>query len=584
MLLDSIIIITAWFILACAYYFWGNLGFRLFKLSLNDDVTSHFARLWLGWGISVAVFSFIHLFFPINAYTSIWFFLPAFVVFYRNNKQLFQFIKQQNFALLLAVALLTFTIIVFAIQPLSNPDTGFYHLNTIRWLNEYAIVPGLGNLHTRLGFNQVYFVYCASIDFYPFFTLYAPHISTTFLWLILCLELILSRRKEDIIFLCTLHFLPITFQWLSSPTTDFASSIFQIISVKYFLRVLYETDNKVKASFVSLAIFIASLSVFIKLSNVFFSVGLILLLLLYTNYNCKEKRCLLCFVRTFSFIALFTTLWLIRGYIQTGYPLFPSSIGKINFDWAVDEKYAKLAEKSVYVFARLSEYDFNSELLDGFKWFPTWFGRNIIKLDTIVNSRLQGISFFYYLLTILIFPNIINAYVYSMLVLIILSILALIIYLANKCNTSSIGKDKWLIALWGVIAVSLVIWFLIAPAPRFSNSLSIILFCVGLLLLRTVLMQFKPSFKLVMISLFIPCCVNFYFLAHSYGLAYLETHIKEPFRLNLLSKETNNGLPIYLIHDGYWSYDKYLISTQDLEFNPNLRLRGMDYQSGFSCR
>src|SRR5204863_7475062 len=45
-----------------------------------------------------------------------------------------------------------------------NYDSGLYHFQMIRWLNEYAIVPGLGNLEPRLAFNQSYFLYPALLN------------------------------------------------------------------------------------------------------------------------------------------------------------------------------------------------------------------------------------------------------------------------------------------------------------------------------------------------------------------------------------------------------------------------------------
>jgi hypothetical protein len=38
-------------------------------------------------------------------------------------------------------------------------DTGLYYLTTIRWAQDYPVVPGLANLHTRLGFNQSLFLF-----------------------------------------------------------------------------------------------------------------------------------------------------------------------------------------------------------------------------------------------------------------------------------------------------------------------------------------------------------------------------------------------------------------------------------------
>ena len=51
--------------------------------------------------------------------------------------------------------------------PPCNFDTGLYHLQAMRWIELYAIVPGLGNLHGRLAFNQSYFLYAALLDTGP---------------------------------------------------------------------------------------------------------------------------------------------------------------------------------------------------------------------------------------------------------------------------------------------------------------------------------------------------------------------------------------------------------------------------------
>ncbi|QNP52660.1 hypothetical protein H9L05_02570 [Hymenobacter qilianensis] len=39
----------------------------------------------------------------------------------------------------------------------ANFDSGLYHFQTLKWLNEYPTVPGLGNLHGRLAFNSSWF-------------------------------------------------------------------------------------------------------------------------------------------------------------------------------------------------------------------------------------------------------------------------------------------------------------------------------------------------------------------------------------------------------------------------------------------
>jgi len=49
----------------------------------------------------------------------------------------------------------------------NNFDSGLYHFGSIRWLNEYPIVPGLANVHWRLAMNQSYFGFLSLVNIYP---------------------------------------------------------------------------------------------------------------------------------------------------------------------------------------------------------------------------------------------------------------------------------------------------------------------------------------------------------------------------------------------------------------------------------
>jgi hypothetical protein len=41
------------------------------------------------------------------------------------------------------------------LTPVINHDTGLYHWQTIKWLIQEPLVPGLANLHHRFGFNSI---------------------------------------------------------------------------------------------------------------------------------------------------------------------------------------------------------------------------------------------------------------------------------------------------------------------------------------------------------------------------------------------------------------------------------------------
>lgn len=58
-------VVLAWAFMGGAFYTWGNTLFRELLLNLPETERG-FSKIWLGWGISVIFFSFIHLFCPIT--------------------------------------------------------------------------------------------------------------------------------------------------------------------------------------------------------------------------------------------------------------------------------------------------------------------------------------------------------------------------------------------------------------------------------------------------------------------------------------------------------------------------------------
>ena len=47
----------------------------------------------------------------------------------------------------------------------SNPDTGIYHAQAIKWIETYPAVPGLGNLHSRFAYDSSWLVINAFFSF-----------------------------------------------------------------------------------------------------------------------------------------------------------------------------------------------------------------------------------------------------------------------------------------------------------------------------------------------------------------------------------------------------------------------------------
>ena len=77
-------------------------------------------------------------------------------------------------------------------------DTGLYHAQSIRWIEEYGVVKGLGNLHCRLAYNSASFALSALYSM-AFLGGQSYHCAAGFLAFVLakvCMEIIDSSRKK----------------------------------------------------------------------------------------------------------------------------------------------------------------------------------------------------------------------------------------------------------------------------------------------------------------------------------------------------------------------------------------------------
>lgn len=586
---DLFIVYSAWIIFAAAYHQWGSLIFNKLKLKLVG-VTAFFSKIWLGWIVCILFFSIIHIFVPINWISSFFFYIPASSVFFINNGSSVKlFLKSTDKRVLFAVIMLVGIVSMFSMAECSRADSCMYHLNTIRWFNEFSIVPGLGNLHSRLGFNQSYFVYCASIRFFPYFNDYGKNIATALLILILCIELILTRKGMDLIILAFFHLLPFSFYWTSSPNPDIASIILQLLMFRFMINAgeaLNRTEDKesVFYSDIIMAALLGVTSVTVKLSNSYFTICLGIVASIFSFKlgicDCSKKR----IRKAFILMLMIFGVWVARGYIQTGYPFFPVTIGGIDTEWTVDPETANIAEKSVYTFARLLDYDFNSDLLKNYKWLPRWINGYVYPFwsrgeenDDFKTKMLARIL-------ALLNPNMFEKFGFGMAICLCLSLIIMIICLAKSASTI-VECCKWQLSLILSVIVALVCWFFTAPDPRFANALCLIMLCISFKLLKRV----YPSLTIAMRGRNLIILFPFltYFLAYFVvlgGGVYDLSGLKVSVAKELPFKYTDSGLKVTLIQENKWPFDNYLISNYATEFDSRLRLRGKTYQEGFSVK
>lgn len=251
-------------------------------------------------------------------------------------------------------------------------DTGLYHAQSIRWIEEYGIVPGLGNLHSRLAYNSSAFCLSALYSM-AFLGGQSYHVCAGFLGFLLSLvcgeALAIHRERKpllsDFARLIGIYYLLNTFDEIVSPASDY----FMVLLVLYIvIRWLDLTERKEKSYLPFAMLCVLSVVVLtIKLSG-----ALILLLTLKPAFiMIKEKRKKE--IAVFLGLGILTaTPFFIRNVLLSGWLVYPfTAIDLFSFDFKIPRGMADYDAKEIQVWGRgYSDVEKYNEPLE--IWLPRW--------------------------------------------------------------------------------------------------------------------------------------------------------------------------------------------------------------------
>lgn len=127
----------------------------------------HAETVWLGLAVAVMFAQAWHLVLPVNAACTALLIaasLPGLWLLWKERSSAAVQRRDLWFwgAVLLLVALLAASHV--AVRSIQIGDTRLYHLNVVRWSNEFPVVPGLANLHQRFGVNSTWMLYASLLD------------------------------------------------------------------------------------------------------------------------------------------------------------------------------------------------------------------------------------------------------------------------------------------------------------------------------------------------------------------------------------------------------------------------------------
>jgi hypothetical protein len=262
-----------------------------------------------------------------------------------------------------------------------NSDTPLYHLQTIKWYEQYPVVPGLGNLHGRLAFNQNVFLLFSLSSLKDVFG--QEIFSVNLVVFVIFTSYILTRIRDVH---AVYGYKPVWFAYLllavffirvpnlSSPSPDYLSQVLSLYIFARFMDMSLEEDESGYRS-VPILLLLGIYSFTIKLSAAPMPLLVLVLFLMGKGPGIGS------YLRLLPAILLIVVPWLARNVIMTGWLLYPfPSLDLFSFDWKIPFSEVVMEKVAVTGWARISGEEnyvkaFHMPLSE---WFPVWF-RGIFK-------------------------------------------------------------------------------------------------------------------------------------------------------------------------------------------------------------
>ncbi len=251
-------------------------------------------------------------------------------------------------------------------------DTGLYHAQSIRWIEEYGVVPGLANLHSRFGYNSAAFALCALFGGAGL-TKYPMHCVQGFFALLCAVKctalLDLAREKRvrlsDFLMAGCVFYLVAVFRELVSPASDyFAMLILFFVAITWAQLLEKKEASPVPYALLSLYLVYAAT---VKLS----AAGMLLLALYPAFLLLRQRKWgqIACYLGLGTVIAF---PWLARNVLISGWLFYPFTfLDLFDADWKISKGYADSDAAEIQVYAK-EIFDVYQKDMPFGQWFPNW--------------------------------------------------------------------------------------------------------------------------------------------------------------------------------------------------------------------
>lgn len=226
-------------------------------------------------------------------------------------------------------------------------DTGLYHAQSIRWIEEYGVVKGLANLHIRFAYNSASFALNAlySMKFIANQSLHTTAGFLAFLSSILAIDIykifrIKNLRLSDFCRIALFYYLTVIYKEMVSPASDYYA---QLLIFDIFILWLAADEEQMKGIEKHNAAPYALLSILLVFAlSIKFSIGLLLLLVIKPAVMLLKKKDVKQIIMCIFSGCIIILPFLIRNVIISGWLIYPSTLFDLfSFEWKIPKGQAK---------------------------------------------------------------------------------------------------------------------------------------------------------------------------------------------------------------------------------------------------
>jgi hypothetical protein len=432
-------------------------------------------------------------------------------------------------------------------------DISAYHLQAVRWAAEFGSVPGLANLHGRLGFNSALHPLAALLSSPGGLWLGREYVNTSIVTMTTAIlfQGIAGSSARSIYALLLLPF-PTSLLFsdcLSAPQPDVAAASAATLFAWYLRDIALDRDHT-GLSTLFFGLMTATMAVLFKVSYIALgATGICVAIACWTRSRQRTGQLILSILLT----GLFGLPWLFRGYLTSGYPVFPAEIGRLSFDWTAPRELIATERDWVLSWARAPFNLHWQQVLNDWSWIGPWVQQLPSYPIVIKATSMAGVG----LLT---------------------SVWLL------RLGYSRTQLTRWILIFLPML-FALLFWFFSAPSPRFAQA-AIWIFAVDLFYLGVIaaakLTELVSKLAILVFGMFMA-------LEIIPGLTRLNA---EPIQFpnyigsapQMVLQHTKSGAGIWVPTEGINSGDSKLPATPPDRFDPNLELRGPTLRDGFRIR